>query len=166
METSSRERLVEAALQVLGRDGGARFSVRAAEGEAGLPHGSVRHHFGGLDGLVDAMVEHLLRAETEHVLDSPGETVRDWLGPHRVRTQARFELMTQAFRSPRLRDALVSARERVIGDVASGAGLPRAQAALIVVAVDGLVFDALLRGEPDVRDGALETLETRDTATR
>ena len=58
-------------MEVLGREGGARFSVRSTEGEAGLPHGSVRHHFGGLDRLVDAMVEHLLRAEMEHAITSP-----------------------------------------------------------------------------------------------
>jgi AcrR family transcriptional regulator len=158
MEKRSRDRLVIAGLLVLGRDGGRCFSVRSAEGEAGLPHGSVRHHFGGLDGLVDAMVDHLLRAEMESALAHPHETLRDWLGPHRVRTQARYELMTQAFRAPRLRDALVAARERVIADVASGAGLPRDRAALLVVALDGLVLDALLRGADDLPAGALEML--------
>jgi AcrR family transcriptional regulator len=158
MEKNSRGRLVDAGLEVLGRDGGARFSVRSTEGEAGLPHGSVRHHFGGLDGLVNAMVEQLLRAEMERALDRPVETLQGWLGPHRVRTQARYELMIQGFRTPRLRDALVAARERVIIDVAAGAGLPRDRAAVLVAALDGLVLDALLRGEPEVRQGAIELL--------
>lgn len=158
-KTSSRDRLVTAGLQVLGRDGGSRFSVRSTEAEAGLPHGSVRHHFGGLDGLVDAMVEHLLRAEMQRALVSPRETLRDWLGPHRLRTQARYELMTQAFRTPRLRDALVSARDRVIADVASGAGIAHDRAALLVVALDGMVLDALLRGMADLPDGTLGLLD-------
>ena len=158
MEKSSRDRLVEAGLEVLGREGGARFSVRSTEGDAGLPHGSVRHHFGGLDGLVDAMVEYLLRAEMEHALTRPRETLHDWLGPNRTRTQARYELMIQGFRTPRLRDALVAARERVITDVATDAGLPRDRAAVLVAALDGLVLDALLRGEPEVRPGAIEML--------
>jgi len=158
MEKSTPDRLVQAGLDVLGRDGAARFSVRSTEGEAGVPHGSVRHHFGGLDGLVEAMVEHLLRAELAQALADPRETVRDWLGAHRVRTQARYELMTRAFRSPRLRGALVSARDRIIEDVASAAGLPKERAAALVVAVDGMVLDALLRGEPEPRPGALELL--------
>ncbi|MDV3223263.1 hypothetical protein [Intrasporangium sp.] len=158
MEKSSRDRLVEAGLQVLGRDGGTRFSVRVTEAEAALPHGSVRHHLGGLDGLLDAMVEHLLRAEMEQALTSPAETLRDWLGPNRVRTQARYELITQAFRTPRLRDAMLSARDRVIAEVAAGLGLSHDRAAVIVVAIDGLVLDALLRGASELRPGALELL--------
>ena len=162
MEKSSRDRLVEAGLEVLGRDGGARFSVRSTEGEAGLPHGSVRHHFGGLDRLVEAMVEHLLRTEMARALSDPQEALRDWLGPHRVRTQARYELMTRAFRIPRLREALVTARDGIVDDVASAAGLPRERAAALVVALDGLVLDALLRGETEVRAGALDLLGAPD----
>lgn len=158
MEKSTRGHLVDAGLRVLGREGGAGFSVRSAEREAGVPHGSVRHHFGGLDGLLDAMVEQLLRAEMARAVESPEETLRDWLGRHRERTQARYELMTQAFRTPRLRKALVVARDRVIADVAKGLALPRERAALLVVALDGLVLDALLRGEPDVPEGALDLL--------
>ena len=158
MEKSSRDRLVEAGLEVLGREGGARFSVRSTEGEAGLPHGSVRHHFGGLDGLIDAMVEHLLRAEMEHALTRPRETLHDWLGPNRTRTKARYELMTMAFRTPRLRGALAAARERVITDVATDSGLMRDRATVLVAALDGLVLDALLRGESDLRPGAMEML--------
>jgi AcrR family transcriptional regulator len=158
MEKTSRDRLVDAGLEVLGRDGGARFSVRSTEGEADLPHGSVRHHFGGLDGLVDAMVEHLLRAEMESALDRPVETLQGWLGPHRVRTQARYELMTRAFRTPRLREVLTAARERVITDVATDSGIPRDRAAVLVAALDGLVLDALVRGVSEVRQGAIELL--------
>jgi AcrR family transcriptional regulator len=133
-------------------------SARATEGEAGLPHGSVRHHFGCLDGLVDAMVEHLLRAEMEHAITNLRETLHDWLGPNRTRTQARYELMTLSFRSPRLRDALASARERVITDVSVSSAIPRDRAAVLVAALDGLVLDALLRAKSDVRRGALEVL--------
>lgn len=166
MEKSSRERLVEAGLAVLGREGGTRFSARATESEAGLPHGSVRHHLGGIDGLLDAMVEHLLRAEMERAVVDPEATVRDWLGPHRDRTQARYELTTQAFRNPELRDSLVAARDRVIADVATGLGIPSSRAAVLILALDGLVLDALLRGNTDILPGALDLLLGSGLAAR
>ena len=52
-----------------------------------------------------------------------------------------------AFRTPRLRGALAAARERVITDVATDSGLMHDRATVLVAALDGLVLDALLRGE-------------------
>lgn len=49
--------LLEAAYQMLA-ERGAGFSLRAVEEEAGVPHGQVSYHWGGLEGLRNAAIAH------------------------------------------------------------------------------------------------------------
>ncbi len=139
--------MLDAALELLGRSGAASLTVRATEDAAGLPHGSVRHHFGGRPGLVAALFDRL--AEREGVSERKGaaEALEHWLGPGRSLTLARYELFLMAARDSTLREPLVRARNRFVAAAAERVGA--AAAPTVVAALDGLVLDALVRGGHD-----------------
>jgi AcrR family transcriptional regulator len=156
VEKSSRTRLLDAALDLLGSGGANTLTVRAAEDAAGLPHGSVRHHFGDRAGLVRALFDHLAEREGAAVPagDNGGDpaaaiaaAIGHRLGPGRTLTLARYELFLLAARDPALRPPLVAARDRFVALAAARVGAEAAPA--VVAAIDGLVLDALVRGERD-----------------
>ncbi len=140
--------MLDAALELLGRSGAADLTVRATENAAGLPHGSVRHHFGDRAGMVAALFDHLADREGAAVVEGGTmAALEHWLGPGRTLTLARYELFLMAARDPTLRAPLVRARERFVAAAAQQVGAE--SAATIVAAVDGLVLDALVRGTYD-----------------
>lgn len=152
----SRTRLLDAGLALLGDGGRGALTVRAAEERAGLPHGSVRHHFGDRRRYLVALVGHAAAVEGAALEDlPPAEAVRHWIGPGRAVALARFELALMATRDPDVRAAYVEARESFIARAGGGAAGRR-----LVLAVDGLVLDALVRGhvEPDELLGELAVL--------
>jgi AcrR family transcriptional regulator len=151
---NSRTRLLDSALELLGTGGAGALTVRAVEDAAGLPHGSVRHHFGDRAGLVRALFDHLADREAPVAGGERGSptaavasALRHWLGPGRTVTLARYELFLMAARDPALRPPLVQARERFVALAARRVGAEAAPA--VVAALDGLVLDALVRGEHD-----------------
>ncbi|WCB96450.1 hypothetical protein DSM104299_05209 [Baekduia alba] len=146
MEKTTKTRLLDHALDLLGRQGASALTVRAVEDAAGVPHGSVRHHFGDRSGLVRALFDHLADREGA-VAASTTEAFAHWLGPGRTLTLARYELFLLAARDPTLRAPLVAARDRFVALAAERVGAEAAPA--VVAALDGLVLDALVRGERD-----------------
>jgi AcrR family transcriptional regulator len=146
VEKDSRTRLLDAALELLGRSGAGSVTLRAVEQAAGLPHGSVRHHFGDRAGMVGALFDHLAEREGGPFA-SAADAIEHWLGPGRSLTLARYELFLLAARDPDLRPSLVRARERYVALAAEQVGAKAAPA--VVAAVDGLILDALVRGEHD-----------------
>ncbi|MBJ7331119.1 MAG: TetR family transcriptional regulator [Solirubrobacteraceae bacterium] len=146
MEKSTKDRLLDAALELLGREGARAMTVRAVEEAAGVPHGSVRHHFGGQRGLLLALFDHLERVERPADGGLPA-AVAQWLGPGRTVALARYELFLLAARDAELRAPLVAARERFVAQVATTMGAERAPS--VLAAIDGLLLDALVRGEQD-----------------
>lgn len=158
MERESRTRLLDGALDLLGRSGAAGLTVRATEEVAGLPHGSVRHHFGDRASMVAALFEHLADREGLPVPGGTALALQHWLGAGRDLTLARYELFLMAARDPSLRAPLVRARERFVAACAQETN--SASAATIVAALDGLILDALVRGgdEPDRLGPAVERI--------
>lgn len=140
-------RLLDAALDLLGTSGAASLTVRATEDGAGLPHGSVRYHFGHRMAMVAALFDHLAGREGVPVAAGVAGAIEHWLGPGRVLTLARYELFLMAARHPTLRAPLIEARDRFVAAVAQRMGDSGAAAA--VAALDGLVLDALIRGRHD-----------------
>jgi AcrR family transcriptional regulator len=148
VEKTSRSRLLDSALDLLGRSGSAALTVRATEDAAGLPHGSIRHHFGDRAGLVRALFDHL--ADREGAVaggTDAASALAHWLGAGRTTTLARYELFLMAARDPDLRPPLTRARDRFVALAAERVGADNAPA--VVAALDGLVLDALVRGEHD-----------------
>jgi len=121
--------------------------VRATQDAAGLPHGSVRHHFGHRSAMVAALFDHLAEREGPPAQGDAAGALEHLLGPGRTLTLARYELFLMAARDPTLRAPLVRARERFVGAAAERVGSAAAPA--VVAALDGLVLDALIRGEHD-----------------
>lgn len=121
--------------------------MRATEDGAGLPHGSLRHHFGDRAGMVAALFDHLVEREGVPVEGDPTAALENWLGPGRILTLARYELFLMAARDPALRPSLIRARDRFVAVAAERVGATVAPA--VVAAVDGLLLDALVRGEHD-----------------
>ncbi len=145
MENASRIRLLDAALQLLGQKGADSLTVRATEDAAGLPHGSVRHHFGDRAGMIAALFDHLAEREDGPVEGDIVGALEHWLGPGRTLTLARYELFLMAARDPTLRLPLIRARDRFIAAAADRVGAKAAPT--LVAALDGLILDALVRGE-------------------
>lgn len=146
MEKNSRTALLDGALEILGQAGAASLTVRAVEDAAGLPHGSVRHHFGDRSRLVVALFDHLAERDAQ-VPGDAAAALEHWLGPGRSLTLARYELFLMAARDPTLRPPLVQARERFVALAAEQVGARKAAA--VVAALDGLLLDALVRGSYD-----------------
>jgi AcrR family transcriptional regulator len=59
MTRSTRDRILDAAENIVIRDGVARLTLEAAAHEAGLSKGGVLYHFGTRDALVSGMVERM-----------------------------------------------------------------------------------------------------------
>lgn len=145
---NTRTRLLDSALELLGRAGAAALTVRAVEDAALVPHGSVRHHFGHRAGMVAALFDHLADREAGPLSEVPmAAALEHLLGPGRLLTLARYELFLMAARDPTLRPPLVRARDRFVATAAESVGPAAAPA--VVAALDGLVLDALVRGEHD-----------------
>ncbi len=158
LEKDSRIRLLDAALELLGRSGAASLTVRATEDAAGLPHGSVRHHFGHRPAMLAALFDHLAERESAPVQGGAVAALEHWLGPGRTLTLARYELFLMAARDPTLRAPLLRARDRFVAIAAEQVGATAAPT--LVAALDGLLLDALVRGghDPDQLRAAIAQL--------
>ncbi len=144
MEKYSHIRLLDAALELLGGSGAASLTLRAVEDAAGLPHGSVRHHFGDRAGLVASLFDHLAGRDARRAHADVAAALEYWLGPGRTLTLARYELFLMAARDSSLRPPLVRARDRFVAIAAEQVGATAAPT--VVAALDGLLLDALVRG--------------------
>jgi AcrR family transcriptional regulator len=84
--SSTKERIVDAAEEVVLRDGVAKLTLEAAAAEAGLSKGGVLYHFPTRDALVAGMVEKIIREFDEDIdqrLDgdtAPGSFTRAYIG--------------------------------------------------------------------------------------
>nr|WP_095971027.1 TetR/AcrR family transcriptional regulator [Rhodococcus erythropolis] len=152
VEKSTREALLDAGLDLLGRVGFRAWSMRGVEDEAGMPHGSARHYFANQRGLISEVVQHLLDGDLPRPGETPKQQVARWLGPESSRTRARYELVVASFHDPDLAVELVRGRDRFV-DILVERGMTSSDATELVAALDGLVLDALLRRqEPETVD--------------
>ncbi len=157
MEKSSSRRLLDAAYRVLADDGSRGATLRQIELAAGLPHGSVRHHFGSQAGLFEALVDDLIADDRARLPEPPEVMLARMLGPDRGRTVARYELFLLASRDERLRRRVVAARDSLVA-MAEQAGYAAPLARALVAAVDGLILDGLLRRDGGVAPDVLADL--------
>lgn len=126
-----RERIIDAALRVIERDGVAGVTHRTVAREAGVPTSSTTYHYKSLDDLLVATLiscarematkvywmidrarsrEGLRRSTATSAIgpsaaDEVSELLADALGPRRGRTMAEYELYLLAARKPELRPA-------------------------------------------------------------
>lgn len=74
-EDERRHQVVDAAGRVVARGGLRALTLRAVAAEAGFSHGLVVFHFGGKQGVVDALLEEILAWLATRIV--PGGTPRD-----------------------------------------------------------------------------------------
>jgi TetR/AcrR family transcriptional regulator, regulator of biofilm formation and stress response len=162
-----REQILEATLRVIGREGRESVTHRAVAEEAGVPLGSTTYYFDSRDDLLQQALEYVSAHEVERYgrlseeLRSvkSGRELADRLlselvsaAEDRVAYIAEYELWLEAGRRPELREAAQSwcdAEQRSVAGAmeALGSSDPRADASLVVAALDGLGERVLAREE-------------------
>jgi DNA-binding transcriptional regulator YbjK len=160
-----RELILDAALRVIGRDGREAVTHRAVAEEAGVPLGSTTYYFDSRDDLLGQALEHVSAQEVERYRNlgeelrsvKSGRELADRLiselvaaAEDRVAYIAEYELWLEAGRRPDLREAAQSWCNAEQGAVslaleALGSSDPRADASLVVAALDGLGERVLAR---------------------
>ncbi len=73
----TRQRLLDAALELVAEDGVQAVTHRAVEQRAGVARGSTRYHFKTRDELLEALVDHVAQIDTaliEHVGEGVGDS--------------------------------------------------------------------------------------------
>ncbi len=109
----TRTRLMDAALDLLARRGEDGVTLREVTDAAGANVSAVSYHFGSLQSLYDAAVEHAL----EHYLDDQSEAVNA-LGP-----ESTLEELATAFARPMIRALTAGGPDLAIIRIVARAGL-------------------------------------------
>jgi DNA-binding transcriptional regulator YbjK len=169
-----REQILEAALRVIGRSGRGAATHRAVAEEAGVPLGSTTYYFDSRDDLLRQALEHVAAQEIERY-GRLGDELRSLKTPRALADRliaelvaaaedrtayiAEYELWLEAGRRPELREAAQSwcdaEQHSVAGALeALGSGDPRADASLVVAALDGLGERVLAREENPAKAAA------------
>jgi DNA-binding transcriptional regulator YbjK len=164
-----RQRIIDAAIRVVGRAGIAGLSHRSVAAEADVPLGSTTYHFATLDDLMVAALrqanEGFARVVAAHPAlsdpeaDLPGELARvlgEWLGGDRTGVELEYELYLAALRRPALRPVAAEWAEGV-GALLAALTDPTTARALVAV-LDGICLQVLLTDTPYDEEYAREVL--------
>ncbi|MFD7963223.1 TetR/AcrR family transcriptional regulator [Streptomyces zaomyceticus] len=152
-----RERIVDAALRVVGRSGISGLSHRTVAAEADVPLGSTTYHFASLDELLVAALhkanESFGRLLRERAALAAPETdlatglarlLGEWLGGRRARVELEYELYLAALRRPALRPVAAEWAETVVSVLSPYSDPVTARA--LVALMDGICLQVLLTG--------------------
>ncbi|WMX47665.1 TetR/AcrR family transcriptional regulator [Streptomyces roseicoloratus] len=152
-----RERIVDAALRVVGRDGIAGLSHRTVAAEADVPLGSTTYHFASLDELLVAALRKANDNLGRALRGSPGLTdpgtdlagvlarlLGAWLGGGRDGVELEYELYLAALRRPALRPVAAEWAEDVGAVLAARTDPVTARG--VVALMDGVCLQVLLTG--------------------
>ncbi|WP_395572625.1 TetR/AcrR family transcriptional regulator [Streptomyces sp. BK79] len=164
-----RQRLIDAAIRVVGRKGIAGLSHRTVAAEADVPLGSTTYHFATLDELLVAALRQANEGFAEVVAAHPaladpgtdlaGELARvlgEWLAGDRTGVELEYELYLAALRRPALRPVAAEWAEGV-GAALAGRTDPLTARALVAV-LDGICLQVLLTDTPYDEGYAREVL--------
>ena len=151
-----RERIADAALQVLAEHGARGLTHRSVDRALGLADGSTSFYFRTRSALMLAAAERLLAldlADIGSVSEDRGgvaSLVALWVSPQRrSRSLARLELLLSAARSPELH-FIQETRAKFIDRVSragGGGAAARVTGIALVSLVDGLTLQGLLSGK-------------------
>jgi len=172
---SLRERVLDAAITLLGTEGLRALTHARIDAKAGVPKGSTSNYFRTraalLEGVVDWMVQLELPAVgTAYAPDSPKELADalcelfDYMtGPNRVMTTARLVLLMEASHDTAVREALGRGRsameETVLPAVTRlGARDPKLAANALAACFEGLFLQRIARHADVDPDAILRTM--------
>jgi DNA-binding transcriptional regulator YbjK len=160
---STRERIVEAAVELLGEEGMRSFTHRRVDRRARLPEGSTSNYFrtreallaGAVEGIVASELAHAgaeLPADADGLVEALGELVEFTTGPRRTQTRARHALFLEAAHDAELRARLSSSRERYVALISAtlvelGAADPAAGTAAVMGVCEGVILHRIARGD-------------------
>lgn len=175
--STTRDRLLDAAVRLLGASGVQAVTHRSVEEEAGVARGSTRYHFGSREDLLAAVLEHMAHsgdAFLEHAAATvDGATLEPGVMDEATQDEAmramaagfltdpeaeraRFELFLYASHRPELREVIARWRQGFVdmtaGHLAAqGVTEPEVAARLAIAAMDGLILHALTAPHEDLR---------------
>jgi AcrR family transcriptional regulator len=163
-----RERILDAAIELLGGRGVRAVTHRAVDAAAGLPPGSTSNHFRTSNALLEAVVERFAVRERANADDiaagaaptTPDELVRvlsaivlDMAGRHQTLTLARYALLVESAQRPALRSQLHQTGARVNAWAANwlrtaGSDRPELHAPILGNYLTGLILHQLAIPDP------------------
>ncbi|MFI7125224.1 TetR/AcrR family transcriptional regulator [Nonomuraea sp. NPDC050153] len=160
-----RDRLRDAAIEVLAGEGGRGLTHRAVDRAAGLPEGTAKNYFPTRDGLLQATAERCVERYWSDLQQAEIHTVEELLAllrlmierattVNRSRVLAYIELHAEAARSPEVQRTLARLSRADLDlhlAAQQAAGLPatRHSAAVVTLAVNS-ALTYLLTQPPDV----------------
>ncbi|WP_298889995.1 TetR/AcrR family transcriptional regulator [uncultured Serinicoccus sp.] len=167
--TSSRDRALDASIDLLGTQGLKALTHRRVDERSGLPPGSTSNYFRTrealLDGVADAILEREVRGmgaafaprSAREMVDALVELLDRTTGEQRTLTSARLVLFLEAGHRPALRATLGQGRrmleaalQRALVDL--GARDARASTQAVMACAEGLILHRVARhDDTDVR---------------
>ncbi|QHC21784.1 TetR/AcrR family transcriptional regulator [Streptomyces sp. GS7] len=164
-----RQRIIDAAIAVVGERGIAGLSHRAVAAAADVPLGSTTYHFATLDELLVAALRQANGGWLEDfarwvagidpavpLADEVARLVEETLAGDRSRVELEYELYLAALRHEAVRPIAAECLDEMVALLGRRIGDP-ATARAVVAFADGLVLQHLLTGRPFeralVRDG-------------
>ncbi|MEU6365908.1 TetR family transcriptional regulator [Streptomyces sp. NPDC046931] len=154
-----RQRIVDAAIRVVGKKGLAGLSHRSVAAEADVPLGSTTYHFATLDELTVAALRQANEGFAEVLAasglledthgDLAGDLARvlgEWLGGDRTGVELEYELYLAALRRPVLRPVAAAWTEETAERLARRTDPVTARALLALM--EGICLQVLLTGAP------------------
>ncbi|MFD9410816.1 TetR/AcrR family transcriptional regulator [Streptomyces sp. NPDC059989] len=152
-----RQRIIDAAIRVVGAKGIAGLSHRSAAAEADVPLGSTTYHFKTLDDLLVAALRQANEGFARAVADSAAladpevdlatalaRLLGEFLAGDRGRAELEYELYLAALRRPALRPVAAEWCEAAAAGLASRTDPATARA--LVAVMDGISLQVLLTG--------------------
>ncbi|MDX3312556.1 TetR family transcriptional regulator [Streptomyces sp. ME08-AFT2] len=154
-----RQRIIDAAIRVVGAKGLAGLSHRSVAAEADVPLGSTTYHFATLDELMTAALRQASEGFAKVVaahggladdrVDLPAELaglLGEWLAGDRTGVELEYELYLAALRRPALRPVAAEWAEDLAALLARRTD-PRTARALVAL-MDGICLQVLLTDAP------------------
>ncbi|MFF4361900.1 TetR/AcrR family transcriptional regulator [Streptomyces sp. NPDC001604] len=164
-----RQRIIDAAIRVVGEKGLAGLSHRSVAAEADVPLGSTTYHFKTLDELMVAALRQASEGFAKVVasrggLEDPRPDLAaelagclgEWLASDRTGVELEYELYLAALRRPALRPVAAEWAEDVARQIARHTDPVTARA--LVALMDGICLQVLLTGVPYDEEYAREVL--------
>ncbi|MFB7507745.1 TetR/AcrR family transcriptional regulator [Streptomyces broussonetiae] len=151
-----RQRIIDAAIRVVGRDGIAGLSHRSVAAEADVPLGSTTYHFATLEELMVAalrqanegfgrmLAERLPQGGRGDLAAELAGALGAWLGGDRTGVELEYELYLAALRRPALRPVAAEWTEDAAALLARRTDPVTARALLALM--DGICLQVLLTG--------------------
>lgn len=145
-----RQRIIDAAMRVVGAKGIAGLSHRSVAAEADVPLGSTTYHFATLDDLLVAALRQANAAYAptvpagEDLAEALARLLGEMLSADRARVELEYELYLAALRRPALRPVAAEWCEAV--SAALSARTDPATARALVAVMDGISLQVLLTG--------------------